>query len=324
MQRLVSGAANKYSRGGGERIKPKEGLNRYRILVPDADAQFWVDLGVHWIKDQKEGGKVLAVVGCESIVYDRPCAIDTAIDEALKTANDEVSKELYESWKARKTVLVNVLERTKGSTKPDEAQILELTPATFGDIMGLIQQFAEEGEDILDNNAGVDITIKREGKGLQTKYQVNTAAGKSEPVTKAHLASCQDLMKHIEKEFFRGDEKKALNAIAHIAEVDTSAISIAARKTPTAALTSSASSVKEEEVDLSADLPEEEDNSAAEAAAAEAAKAKAVAAAKAKAAAAKAAAEAAEAEAAAAAAATETVAVDDADMDDILADLDNL
>ncbi|TDW20526.1 hypothetical protein EV128_125156 [Rhizobium azibense] len=242
LQKLVSQGANKYQRSTGERIKPKEGVNRYRILVPDQNAQFWADLGVHWIKPEVEGkGKPIAVVGCPSICFDQPCAIDTAIDQAMSAAIDEESKELYKSWKARKTVLLNVLDRSKGSTDPDKVQILELTPGTFGSILGIVQQYAEEGEDILSPSEGMDISITRTGKGLNTEYAVNVAAGKAHaPVTPQQLKECHDLIGHINKEFFRGDEQKALNFIAQVAQVSLPKLG---NKTPTAALTSRAATV---------------------------------------------------------------------------------
>jgi hypothetical protein len=325
MQKLVSQASNKYSRSSGSRIKPKEGVNRYRILVPDVNAQFWADLGVHWIKAEKNG-KPLAVVGCDSIVHDTPCALCTAIEMAIASAVDEESKELYTDWKAKKSVLVNVLDRSKASDKPDEAQILELTPTTFGAILGIVQQYAEEGQDVLDAAEGIDISITKTGKGLSTEYAVNVAPGASKPVTKAHIASCHDLAAHIEKEFFRGDETKALNSIAQIAQISVKGLAAPSGKTPTAALTSRAAKVED------ADEPATDDGVDEAAAAAEAEKKAAAAkkAAVAKAAAAKAAAAAAEAEAAAAAAAAEEdddavlSAMDDSDLDDVLKDLDDI
>jgi hypothetical protein len=260
LQKLVSQAANKYSRSSGSRIKPKEGINRYRILVPDVNAQFWADLGVHWIKTElSDGAKPIAVVGCSDVVYGTPCAIDTAIDQAIGSAIDEDSKKLYESWRARKSVLVNVLDRSKGSSDPDAVQILELTPTTFGAIMGIVQQFAEEGEDVLDAKTGMDIAITRSGKGLNTEYTVNVAPGQSKPVTKAHLEACHNLVDHIAKEFFKGDENKALSVISQTAQINVPRL---ASKTPTAALTSKAASVPADDADdaaadLAQDLEEE-------------------------------------------------------------------
>jgi hypothetical protein len=316
LQKLVSQAANKYSRSSGNRIKPKEGTNRYRILVPDADVQFWADLGVHWIKTELESNKPVAVVGCRDVVFQEVCEIDTAIDQAIASAFDEDSKKLYESWRAKKSVLLNVLDRSKGSTNPDEVQILEVTTTTFGKIMGLVQEYAEEDQDVLDPKNGIDISISRSGKGLNTEYSVNAAPGTSQPVKKEHLAGCHNLLDHINKEFFKGEETKAINAIAQIAQINVPRIG---SKTPTAALTSRAAQVREEEEetvveeDLSQDLNDEPPFDTDEEAPKTAAK-QTTAAAKKTAPAPK-------------AAAKEEVAaeaIDDSDLDDVLADLDNL
>lgn len=253
LRKLVSNANNKYSRSSGARLKPKEGVNRYRILVPskkDApwlpdNGQFWCDVGVHWIKAD-ENGKPLAVVGCPSICYQQPSELATAIDAAINSAIDEESKKLYESWKARSFIIVGALDRSKGSTNPDEPQILELTPTTWGKVMGVIQQYDDEGEDILDPNEGLDITITRTGKGLNTEYSVNIAAGKSAPVPAAALKNVPDLPAHVAKEFFRGDEPKALAAINQIAGVNVQALP--SSRTPTRALSSRAAQVEDAEV----------------------------------------------------------------------------
>jgi hypothetical protein len=260
LRKLVSNAANKYSRSSGSRIKPKEGANRYRFFIPEkaewlpANGQFWADLGVYWIKAE-ENGKPLAVVGSKSVVYQQPDEIATAIDRAIQTAIDEDSKKLYESWRAKTSILVNVLDRSKGSSNPDEPQILELSPTTWGKVMAVIQQYGDEGEDVLDPVNGIDLIITRSGKGLNTEYSVNVAPGKSQPVPPAALKGSHDLAAHIEKEFFRGDEPKALAAIAQISGVALPRLTSAAgsARTPTAALSSAAAAVEDaDEAELAA------------------------------------------------------------------------
>lgn len=299
LQKLVSQGQAKYARGAGRALKPKEGINRWRILVPDPNAQFWADLGVHWIKAD-ENGKPLAVVGCSDVCFQEPCEIDTAIDQAIASAIDEDSKKLYQGWRAKKSILVNILDRTKGSEKPDEVQIAELTPTTFAAILNMVQEYAAEGQDILDPNEGIDISITKTGKGLSTEYQVNAAAGTSKPVTKKQLSECHDLVEYIKKEFFKGEEQKALNQIAQLSGIKVARIGA---RTPTPALTSKAAAVEDmiDEDDL-ADAAEEEPKKPASkpTAAAEkpaAAKAEAV---------------------------EEEPAFDADDVDDVLADLDNL
>lgn len=252
IMKMVSQAKGKYSGMSSKSIKPKEGRNTYRILAPTAPwveaagGQFWADLGVHWIKAD-ENGKPIAVVGDCDTVYQRPSVLNSAIEMAIDSAPDEATKKLYESWKARRTVLINVIARDDKANQ--DPQILELTATTFGKVLDTIQLYGEAGEDITDPVNGVDIVITRTGKGLNTNYDVAVAPGKSAPVGLDVIAKSADLPKHIADNFFRGEEQKALNAIQEISGVALPRIGTSATRTPTAALTSPAASVEGAEVE---------------------------------------------------------------------------
>jgi hypothetical protein len=266
MQALLNQGAAKYNRAGGsQRLKPKEGINRYRIIAPTpdqapwvkADGRFYADVGVHWIKFDKNG-KPHAIVGCKEVMKDEACELCTAIDLAINSAIDEDSKELYESFKAKKSVWVNVIDRSKGSTN-DGIQVLELTAGTWGKVMAIGQQYADEGQWIFDAAEGVDIAISKSGKGLSTEYVVNVAAGASKPVDPKKMTELVDVFALAEKEFFRGDEQKALNAIKQMSGIALPKIAgsshngVAAlagpARTPTAALASTAAQVEDAEIE---------------------------------------------------------------------------
>lgn len=260
LRKMVSQAKAKYAGNAGNAVKPKEGRNTYRILAPTKEhaswvpesGQFWADLGVHWIKPALDG-KPVAVIGDCDTVYQQPSVINTAIEMAINSAYDETSKKLYEEWKARKSVIVNVTDRDK-----DEDVVLELTPTTWGKVLDLITLYADAGQDITDPNEGADIIITRTGKGLNTNYDVAiapvipNAPFKKVPVEK--LKSATDLHQFIASNFFRGEEQKALNFIAQIAGVAVPRLggptaAAAGVTTPTAALTSSAASVEDAKVE---------------------------------------------------------------------------
>jgi len=247
---MVSAASNKYSSSGANAVKPKEGRNTYRILWAESapwigeDGQFWADVGVHWIKAD-DNGKPIAVVGDCDICFQQPSVINAAIEAAISSAYDEETKKLYEGWKARKSVLLNVLERTGGAT-PEDSVVLELTPTTYGKVMSVVELYLQAGQNILDSNEGVDIIITRTGKGLQTNYDVAVAPGVSKPVLAATIQNATNLRTHIEKNFFRGEEQKALNAIAQIAGVAVPRLgSSTSATTPTAALTAPSVAVED-------------------------------------------------------------------------------
>ncbi|MDE4297048.1 hypothetical protein PXK56_17825 [Phaeobacter gallaeciensis] len=243
---MVSSAKNKYKNSNGRTTKPKEGRNIYRILAPTtqqapwvpATGQFWADLGVHWIKPD-DNAKPIAVVGDCEVVYGKPSVINTAIGMAIDAAMDEDSKKLYESWQARKSIIVNAIDRSAGDTVVQ----LELTPTTFGKFLELLELYDDSGQDITDPTSGVDIVITKTGKGLNTEYDVAVAPGVSKPVTPDQLNGAEDLPKFIEANYFRGEEQKALNAIQQIAGIAVPALGNGGVATPTAALTSAAASV---------------------------------------------------------------------------------
>ncbi|MGV1754789.1 hypothetical protein [Agrobacterium sp. CG674] len=263
LRKMVSTAKAKYAGNSGSSAKPKDGRNVYRLLAPTNDqadwvpegGQFWADLGVHWIKPGKND-KPVAVVGDCDTVYQQPSVINTAIEMAINSAHDEDSKKLYEEWKARKSVLVNVINRDG-----DETEVLELTPTTWGKVLDLIMLYADAGQDITDPNEGADIVITRTGKGLNTNYDVAiapvipSAPFKAVPLETVKRAT--DLNAFIASNFFRGEEQKALNFIAQIAGVAVPRLGgptgASGVKTPTAALTSSSASVDGAQVDAEAE-----------------------------------------------------------------------
>ncbi|TXM96262.1 hypothetical protein FV222_18650 [Methylobacterium sp. WL103] len=215
MMKLIKGAKNRFSRGGGKTVKIKEGKTTVRIL--QTELQFYRELGVHWIKD--EAGKVTAVVGCSDVVYGRPCPIDAAIEKAAKVASDDAMVKLIAEWKTRKSVLLKALIRDGSDGSPDP-QILEVTPTTFGSIMAMVEEYGSD-TDPFDADEGMDFIITRSGKGKDTEYKVMPKLKGAERVTKDQMAKAKelDLDAFIEKEFFRGDENKALTSISEIAGI---------------------------------------------------------------------------------------------------------
>ncbi|WP_144440077.1 hypothetical protein [Methylobacterium sp. AMS5] len=242
MMALIKGAKNRYSRGSGKTIKIKEGRTTVRII--QTEGKFWRDLGVHWIKD--EAGKVLAVVGCSDVVYDKPCPIDAAIEKAAKHVGDDQTLKLVAEMKTRKSVLVKAIIRDGADGSPDP-QILELTPTTFGSLMTMAEEYGSE-VDPFDAEEGLDFIITRSGKGKDTEYKVMPKLRGSERVTKDQMTKAKelDLDAFIEKEFFRGEENKALNAISGITGIS---LALAAPARAAGLLTGSSAKVADAEVE---------------------------------------------------------------------------
>jgi hypothetical protein len=238
LQKMLASAGNKYSGMSDGPMKLKDGRNTLRFVVdPASTDQFWADLGVHWIKAD-ENAKPICVIGDCETVYQQPSLVNAAIDSAISSAIDEDSKKVYESWRARKSVLVPVIVRPA----TDEITILELTPTTFGKVLDLIGLYSEAGQDLLDPVAGLDIVISRSGKALNTDYAVMVSPTPPSPLPAGIFTKLPDMAAFVEKKYFRGEEQKALNAIAQIAGITVPRIG-AIGSTPTAALSSPAVAV---------------------------------------------------------------------------------
>ena len=243
LTRMLGQAANKYKGGGGNKAaKPGDGRTQIRLLIDPSKPleQFWQDSAVHWIKADVNG-KPLVVVGDCDTVFQQPSVIKAAIQMAIDNATDEDSKELFESWKEKKSVIFPVIIRPE----TDTPVLMELTPTTFGKIMDLITMYAtslqdpsdpNSGIDITDLNAGMDIIITKTGKGLNTSYDVAIAPAGSKPVPADVFTKMPDALEYVKREFFRGEEQKALNAIQQIAGIAVPRLANTAA-TPTAALT---------------------------------------------------------------------------------------
>lgn len=217
----------KYSGGFADRAKKlADGKNRLRILpvvikapmhVGDDAERFWLESGLHWIK-APGNPKPLAVVGNSLIFYGTLSPLESMIEQAIATASTDEDIKFYTDMKARKSVLINAINRTPGSADASEVPaVYEMTPTTWGKVLGLMAEYAEDHGNIFDPNIGMDITIERTGKGLNTEYTVLPCFDKKNlPVSKDSMSKAVDLAAFVEKEYFRaGDETKALTIIAN-------------------------------------------------------------------------------------------------------------
>lgn len=212
LQDLIASQKAKYQGGNlGNAFKVPEGKTKFRLLQRNDGDKFWFDVGVHWIKTSLNG-KPLAVVGCHDVTFDMPCPICAAISLAKEKAVDAEEEAIIKEWRAKKMVLLPGLIRS-GAKASETPQIIELTPTTFGNILSVAEEYMSAGTNMFSTTDGMDFVIERRGKGLDTEYTV-MAAAKSEPVDKSVLDKIPDIEAYIKSQYFRGEEKKALNIIA--------------------------------------------------------------------------------------------------------------
>lgn len=253
---LVQKSKNKHTRTGNS-VQLKEGKTKIRIVAKPDGSQFWADLGVHWIKTAPNS-KPVAVVGCYDEVYGKPCPICTAIAQATAAATSDEEIELIKEWKATKSILVNAIVRD-GPNKSNDPQVVELKSSVWGQILGMITEYAENDIDLLDLKKGQDFVVERRGRGQNdTKYTVMLAP-KSEPVDAEILDRLHDLNAWIESNFFRGDDTKALTAIANVTGITIGAShQLTAPARPSGLLNKPAAVVEDAEVAAVAEALTEE------------------------------------------------------------------
>ncbi len=202
-----------------ETVKPKPGKSRYRLLphwLNTDEVEFWHDFGNHFIKNQ--AGKLLAVYVCVDKTYGKPCSVCAGLDTGIANAGSDELLNALKDGKSQARVLMNAIDRDSGVDTP---VILDLTPTTFDQVLDIIQddENYEDGDSssynpVTDLAAGLDITITREGVGLNTKYKVKEAKKRSsvDPSIMSQVANLDD---HVKQEHDAG-RNKALAAVSSV------------------------------------------------------------------------------------------------------------
>lgn len=218
MLEMIKKGKNRYTRGGGKMVKFKEGKTTVRVIA--TSDKFWNDLGVHWIKPDLNSKPI--AVGCKDHTLEQPCEICAAVNksvDAVKRAADDDLLELIKQWGTKKTVVFIGIVRSGADASP-EPQLIEAPPTVLGSMLAIIDEYNDSDINAIDPKEGVDFVVERSGSGKNTEYKVFTAA-KSTPLTKEQVAKAKemDVAAAIEKEYFKGEERKALNVIASVTGV---------------------------------------------------------------------------------------------------------
>ncbi|MBE0438111.1 MAG: hypothetical protein IBX56_20210 [Methylomicrobium sp.] len=191
-------------------LKPPIGKSKWRILPSWRGLEeplFTHAFGQHFIKDKN--GEMVAVHVCLDKTYGKSCPICESLARGIRNAESDETLNLLKEAQSSGTFLMNAL-RIDGD-EPTVPVLLSLSPTTYEKVLDLIDQYAEEGVDLLDVNEGYDVVISRTGKGLNTKYDLN-AAVKPSKIPKSVLENLHDLDLYVKQER-EADEQKALGFI---------------------------------------------------------------------------------------------------------------
>lgn len=172
MQEAQAREAQGYSRT--EYDKLVDGNNLRRILWPKGDAESFYEEGMVHFGVGPEG-KSMAVCAHN---FDKKCPICDYAD-SLKDSDDPEDKQVYNDIKAKRRIYINVLNRD--ADDPNKPVVLPIGVMILRGILDIICD--PDYGDITDPEEGRDITIKRSGKMLNTKYSV-IAKPKTTPAAK--------------------------------------------------------------------------------------------------------------------------------------------
>lgn len=195
--------------------KIPDGTSRWRILPSwrkDGSEQFWHDFGQHFIKNS--AGEMQAVYVCVDKTFGKPCVICDTVRAAVKSAADDATLNALKDAHAAGRILINAMH-LDGPT-PTEVQIAEIPPTVFDQILGIVQEWMDAGENPMDVKAGKDFLITRVGSGKNTKYSVQVGAKVTKVDAAAVMAKLNDLDAYVAMESSE-QEQRALNSVRSVA-----------------------------------------------------------------------------------------------------------
>lgn len=181
--------------------RPKAGSNLIRVLPSwasdgDFEGQFWREVSQHWDVSEDQRGPVICTRNTPFIKnkqdepFEEDCPICLFVDELRKRKGDVKAQETVKQVRAKTSYFLNVVDlKDKVYTESDvdafkaarpdatdipfaigdtKVQIFVAPSTVFNDILKTIR---ENRVDITDMAQGHDVTIKKSGKDLLTKYE---------------------------------------------------------------------------------------------------------------------------------------------------------
>lgn len=194
----------------GKTIKPQPGENRYHLLPGWKDGEehiFHRHFGQHFVKDEKD--VLQAVYLCLEATHGVECPVCVGLQRATRVTTDDETLQVLEKAKAGKVVLLNVL--ALDSEDPNTPVILEVKQSVYRAIVDGCEEW--DGAPLMPT--GNQIVIKREGKGLQTKYSVSISP-KTHTAPAAAYERINNLDEYVKQESDE-NQRKAIGAINAVA-----------------------------------------------------------------------------------------------------------
>ena len=184
MAMVTTARADLASRSGsGMRpVKPPAGVSRWRILPgwnPDNRVKFYHEFGQHWIKSN---GELLGTAVCDSVTFGHDCKYCRALGQEfsqMKVAGltkDSAPWKAISEMNAGTTIVVNALCTDGPNKNLEQPVMLSLGKKVFEEFLSNLANALKEGDNILDLEAGSDISIEKTGSGFDTRYSLTLSS----------------------------------------------------------------------------------------------------------------------------------------------------
>lgn len=215
LARRSSIAANRSK--GLKTYKFKAGITKFRIvpLSSDKSLPFERKFGKTYLKGFD--GKSFFGIMDRSITYDEPSdPIRELIFDAMRQAPDEETKKHYQSMLAGTRFVFNALILDDKDQSPTEPVLLEMSETAFDTILNqfMIWSEADPDYDLAALDTGHVFTVEKTGQGIDTRYSFQVTPQKM-PLPEKILEKAIDLDAWIESQV-EGLEAKALEFLGRV------------------------------------------------------------------------------------------------------------
>lgn len=217
----------------------KTGKTVVRVLPGTVtDDEFSKPYGAHYIKDPRDGDKIIAVVGDAEICYAKVCPVRNAIVDYIDRCNaagDEAMAKKAKEWLARDSYVVNA-EIVGGVDTENNGKVvrIEFSRNQYDQVLSVMETLFMANPEFTMKD-GLAIVIERTGTGVQdTKYSFQAFPGVMKPPTQAALDGRMDLQSYVDGKFGMS-VTKALTHMSTLLGKDVTSTAIGSALTQAAA-----------------------------------------------------------------------------------------
>lgn len=184
---VAKAAEEKAESGGGNSFfSLNPGKNRVRILPPPPGSEdVWYKTGTHWgVGPNKDNFNCAAAADKNA-----ECYLCDVVFKLSKSKNDD-DQAVADSIRVKKSWLYNIVDL---SDTEAGIQVMAVGAQAHGGIRAYIEDEDGDYGDITDLEEGFNLTIKKLGKGMKTKYEVKSSRNPSPvPAEIAELLESDD------------------------------------------------------------------------------------------------------------------------------------